>query len=456
MAKPRSLRFWIVFWSVSIVFLAGWYLFWKIRNEGLGGMKGAIDYLPISEQRKDEARIIAELESYLMQKDDVERTFLIIFQNDMELRPGGGYIGSFGIVKIRNGQVTEMGTHDLSNFDARIPDGIDPPYPMRSTLRIDSWKLRDSNWSPDFPTNARKAEEFYRMGNGQENLDGIIAINTDVLRSFLEVTGPVEIPGFPGTYNSENAALNLEYQVERAFIKQGIPLGERKSVMNALAEAIVSKAQSLSPAGKVRLAEAILKDLEDKNVQAYLKDADLQSDIAKAGWAGAVDAASGNDYLMMVDANLGSLKSDYYVKRSFDYFVDFSQEIPKSDLRITYAHTAKTKDWMTKDYLTYLRIYVPEGSWLDGTENLGEIRFGQDLGKKYFGALFDVKVGETRTVEFKYSLSRSITPEDYRLLIQKQSGIRSLEGKITIVDRDGSRKEYQVSSEGDYSLNDNE
>jgi len=452
MAKKYSLKFWIIFWTVSAVLLSSWYVFLEVRKNGLGSLTGVIDYLPMSAEKKGEAKFFADLESYVMQKDDVQKTFLILFQNDMELRPGGGYIGSFGILKMKNGEVEEMHTHDLSNFDARVPDGIEPPYPMKDTLRIASWKMRDSNWSPDFPTNALKADEFYHLGQGGENFDGIVAINSDVLRSFLKVTGPVEVPGFPGIYNSENAALNLEYQVERAFLKQGISLGERKSVMNELARVIIEKAKALNASDKLKLAGEIINNLNDKNVQLYFKNEALESRVTDAKWGGAVDSNWNDDYLMMVDANLGSLKSDYYMKRSFDYVVDFSKDVPTARLKITYNHSARTKDWMTKDYLTYLRVYVSKGSWLTGSDNLGDIRFGEDLNKKYFGSLFDVKVGETKTVEFDYNLPSSISVDAYKLLIQRQSGVHDLNGKITVIGKNGEKEEHDFNSAGDYTL----
>jgi len=113
----------------------------------------------------------------------------VLFQNNFELRPGGGFIGSFGILKVKGGKVTKFEVHDTGNFDGRIPDTVAPPYPMKETLNIPSWKLRDSNWEPDFETNAKQAIEFYKMGQGEENFDGVVAITANVLTSFLSGRG---------------------------------------------------------------------------------------------------------------------------------------------------------------------------------------------------------------------------------------------------------------------------
>lgn len=454
MKSKKSNRNFIIFWIISILFLSGWYIFWQTKTKGISSVaSGFLDLIPMDAAKRERLKTVGYFADYLMEKDNQEKTFMILFQNNMELRPGGGYIGSFGIVKVRDGKVTLMQTHDLSNFDGRVPDGIEPPYPMKETLRINSWKLRDSNWSPDFSENAKKAEEFYQLGQGQEKLDGIVAINTNILASFLKVTGPVEIEGYPGTYDSENAVLNLEYQVEQGAYDQGAKRGDRKLVMEPLAKAIIEKAYNLDNSKKIELAEIILEDLNRKDIQLYFKDAALNNRAQLAGWSGEVDKGWNNDFLMMVDANLGSLKSDYFIKRSFEYRADFSGDVPKANLKITYGHTGKERNWMTKDYLSYLRVYVPNGSWLQNSANTGEIRYGEDLGKKYFGTIVTVKLNETKTIEFNYNLPKDFSSDEYNLLIQKQPGLAEIPGKITIIGKDGKAKTQEVSLSGNWKSN---
>lgn len=449
MQKKHSKKFWIIFWSISGLFLIGWSLFWQIRNKG---MHSVTDSLPIA----DKWKTITYFADYLLAKDNKEKTFMVLFQNNMEIRPGGGYIGSFGIVKIKNGKVETMQVHDLSNFDGRIPDSETPPYPIAETLNIKSWKLRDSNFSPDFKTNAEKAEYFYKLGKGEENLDGVIGITANVLTSFLKATGPIKIEGYPGTYADENAILTLEYQVEKAYWEQGIERGERKSVMNALAKEIIGKISDLSTSQKMELMKIILSDLDKKDVQIFLKDPELQKKIETVGWNGEVDSNWKDDYLMISDANMGALKSDYYVKRSLDYSIDLSKEIPTANLKITYNHTAEQKDWMTKDYLDYLRVYVPEGSWMTDSKNTGEIKFGKEFGKTFFGSLIKIPLGQEKTIEFTYTLPKDFKNKFYDLKIQKQPGINDVPVKVHIVDKNGVKKDYELVLNSDVVLSEKE
>lgn len=447
--KKYSIKFWVTFWLLATLFLAGWFVFWEIKNKGLRSVNTAIDYLPVESVEKEKYKTLVNIADHVLKKDGMEKTFLVLFQNNLELRPGGGYIGTFGIVKIKDGVVLDVETHDLSNFDGRIPDTEEPPYPMRETLNIKSWKMRDSNFSPDFSENAKKAEFFYKLGNGEEKLDGIIGVTANVLTTALKTTGPISIEGFPGTYDSENAIITLEYQVEKGYVSQGIEQGERKSIMNALAEEIVNRIASLSVSQRLELFQTMISDLDRKDIQLYFKDSNLEQMVEKVNWGGSVDQEWKQDYLLAVDANLGAWKSDYYVKRSMEYNIDLTGEVPKVNLKITYQHTAQQKDWMTRDYLSYLRVYVPENSWLVSNSESKDTRFGSELGKKYFGFIVKVPINSTKTVELKYNLPKESKNGFYDLKIQKQAGVSDVPVKINVKDKEGKEKGYETLMNSD-------
>ncbi|MFA4817311.1 MAG: DUF4012 domain-containing protein [Parcubacteria group bacterium] len=445
MVKKYSTKFWIVFWLVSFIFLAAFYYFLNYRGNIAGDVA---NILPVSEKYKS----VASFVEYFSAKDDREKTFLVLFQNNLEIRPGGGFVGSFGILKIKNGGISDLQIHDTGIFDGRVPDGIMPPYPIPETLRITSWKLRDSNFSPDFATNAKKAEEFYYLGKGGEKFDGVIGITTNVLISFLKATGPIAIEGYPGTYADESAIYDLEYQVEKAFEEQGIARADRKSVLNDLGKAILQKVTAFDMGQKIKLAEIIYDDLNKKDIQLFFTDSALNAQAQKAGWAGEIDQDWKSDFLMTSDANFGAWKSDYYVKRSLDYTIDLTKDVPEAKLLVTYNHTAVKRDFMTKDYLTFLRVYAPEGSWLVNNKNFSSTKFGTELGKKYFGAIIYVPLGASKTVELNYTLPKQIG-ENYNLKIQKQPGLNDIPVVVHVIDKTGQKKDYQFTMNSDIVLN---
>jgi len=412
MAKIYSKKFWIIFWSVSAILLVAFYLALNTQ----------------------------------------EKTFLILFQNNMEIRPGGGFIGSFGILKIKNWEIEDMQVYDSGNFDKNVPNTVPAPYPMAEILHINSLQLRDSNFSPDFPSDAIAAEKFYSMGHGQEKLDGVFGVTANVLISFLKATGPVEIPGYPGTYADENAVLALEYQVEKAFDEQGIARDDRKDVMNELAKVILQKVEKLSLSQKIELAKIIFEDLNKKDIQLYFRSPMLQSKTELSGWAGKVDQTWNKDYVMAVDANLGAWKTDRVIKRSLDYSVDLSGAVPRAVLKITYNHTATQRDFMTKDYIDFLRVYVPDGCELVSQINADKPVFGSELGKKYFGFLIYVPLGQSKTVEINYTLPKDLA-ENYNLKIQKQAGLNDVPVAVHVADKNGQKTDSNLVLNSDIVLN---
>ncbi len=453
MESKHSILFWIIFALFAGAFLFGWFVYWEAKNQGLGALSGLVEKLPFSESLTGNISAIGFLADAVMDTDGEDRTYLILFQNNLELRPGGGFIGSFGILKVNDGKVIDFAIHDSGNFDGRIPDTIAPPYPMQETLGIKSWKLRDSNWEPDFQLNAKKAMEFYALGQGGEVFDGVVGITANVLSSFLRVTGPIEIPGYPGTYTAETAVIDLEYQVEKGYVDQGIEAGERKSVMGLLGDQVLSKVRDLPPQDLFALFQVILDDLNKKDIQLYFTDENLEDQVLSAGWAGAFDGAAPDDFVMAVDANLNSWKSDAVVKRSLRYEVDLSTEIPKAKATIHYEHTGKVRDFMTKDYQTFLRLYVPDGSWLKAVSgNASEPVFGQLKGKKYFGALVHVPLGASKDVSFEYDLPKDLDRNFYDLKIQKQAGVNDIPVSIIITKKDGTKMTQETVLNQDFIL----
>lgn len=438
--KSRQL---LIFWIIAIPLLIGWFYLLELKNQPrtlIDVAQKVVRTLPFG----DEIGTAAELAAYVLEEDDQEKIFMFLLQNNLELRPGGGFIGSFAIVKTFNGEITNIAVHDTSNFDGRIPDTIEVPYPMSETLNVDAWKLRDSNYAPHFPTNAKRAITFYRMGSGEEQFDAVIAINASLIDAILELTGPISPKGYPGTYQSGDALLRLQHQVEKGYEAQDIPLGDRKEVMNVIADEVVAKISALSFSEKLQLPRLFLDHLNNKNIQLFFSDQKMQQLVESVYWAGEVNTDWEKDYIMFVDANLASLKSDHYIKRKITYDVDLSKPIPTAVATITYDHTATKRDWMTNDYQTYLRIYIPDDAWFRGqTDNVTEPVYGEEFGKKYIGFLVHVPLGTQKTVRIEYNLPREIkNVYPYDLLIQKQSGTYDIPVHVSVNGANGMDGKY--------------
>lgn len=445
MRKKNSIKTLIIFWAIAIPLLVGWYFLLQWKNDPARLVNVAYNIsrvLPLG----DKYDTSLEIAHYLLQEDDVERTYLILLQNNMELRPGGGYIGSFVTVTVKNGEAINSGVHDTANFDGRIPDEIAPPYPMTETMKISSWKFRDSNWMPDFPTNARVAENFYKLGDGQDDFDAIVAVNASILDTVLEITGPIKLEKYPDTYESGSSVMTLEYQVERGYKDQDIEKGDRKVVMDDLSKEIIRRVKKLSLREKISLANNFIYSFDSKDIQLYFDDERMSQLVSAVNWGGEVDQKWDKDYVMVVDANLASYKTDHVMKRDIEYDIDLSGTIPQAVLTVHYENTATKKDWKTNDYQTYVRVYAPDNTWFtDISGCVLEPQYGEKYGKKYIGCLVHAPLGTEQSLVVRYNLPIDLKNQfPYDLKIQKQSGVHDVPVKVSV--KDAGAESYQEHS----------
>jgi len=435
---------------VICVIAGGVGLFYLIKNnkrviaiKSLSAIGKVSKLLPIQSDTKKELEVVNSLVSEFTKQDGKERSFMIMLQNDMELRPGGGFLGQYAIVKVKDGQVTSTFVEDANLLDQRIKAKVAAPYPFQKMMSTKNWKFRDSNFSPDFPTNVEKAKYFYRLSGRSSAFDGVIAVNTDVFNDVLALTGPISVPGYPGEYNSTDGALKLEEKVEKAYIMNPeIDTQNRKAIIKSMAPIIVEKLFTIGNVTKI--ADLMHKELKQKNVMLNFSDSHLQDLVKSVHWDGSVSTDWSGDYLMAVDANMGALKTDYYMKREMTYDIDLSTEKPTVNLNILYKNTAPYGDWRTSDYHSYVRVYVPKGANLLEREMVSYPNIGEDFGKTYFGFICHVLIGRETNARIKYELPADFPRDDYRLLIQKQSGVGDVPVKIHVKTKDG--KEFNQES----------
>lgn len=383
------------------------------------------------------AEIIPQIAGYPEPK-----TYLFLLQNSDELRPTGGFIGTFGIVKVKDGEINIFETHNIYEIDGPAENEgflkVEPPWQIKKYLRVNWWFMRDANWSPDFPESARKAEWFYHEQRGPEKvIDAVVAVDPDAIKNLLRLVGNIEIGG--QLFTPENLSDVLEYKVEKEYYELGIPEVQRKEIIGKLANEIFNRLTNLPSSEWLNIFKAAEKILAEKHILLYSKSPELQSLIKEEGWAGEVKDFSG-DYLLVVDANLASLKTDRVVDKKIDRLLWRASDGKfHAKVIITYKNRGQF-DWRTTRYRTYTRIYVPEGSVLvkgqgmmendkilDPLRRPGQIEVKNELGKTYFGAFISIEPGETRSLSFSYILPENIQKQIegglYKFFVQKQAGI---------------------------------
>lgn len=358
--------------------------------------------------------------------------YLIVLQNNDELRPTGGFIGTYGILELRAGDITRLDTHDIYHMDMPVKDKIDvvPPEPIRKYLN-DKWYMRDANWSPDWPTSAEKILWFYKMEDGllppkdqinnfKGEFNGVIAITPDLVTDLLKIIGSVNIGG--QEYDSDNFTDILQYKVEKGYVQLGVPSWQRKEVISDIVKELKIKLFDLPSDRWGEILEVFGNSATKKDVIVYMKDRELENEIKDRGWGGEI-RKNDKDYLMVVDANLGALKTDAVIKRNIDYKVEQRADGLFAKLTLNYAHRGE-KNWKIDKYKTYTRIYVPYGSRLisvNGGRDKADT--GNESGKTYFGIFLTVDPGKITNFYLEYELPERLAFQgQYELYAQKQPG----------------------------------
>ncbi len=372
------------------------------------------------------------------------KNYLFLLENNTELRPGGGFIGTYGFMKVESGEIVTLQTENVYTLDnaASKLAPIKAPLPLVKYLKVDRWSFRDSNWSPDFPTSAAQALYMYKYEGGHKDIDGVIAVTPTAIAHLIGLVGAIKVDGIE--FTEENFVDTLEYQVEKGFLRAGIDAKDRKDIISDLTSVLMNRLLNLPLAEWGDLFTIINNDLEGKQVLIWLDDPVVQNIMIAQNWAGTMDQRTDIDSLMVVDANLASLKTDRVLQRTYSYKVEPDGDGLKATLKITYKNNGAF-DWRTTRYNTYVRVYVPAGSTLlesrgaqlrEKSNAAGKVETLDELGKTVFGAFKSTEPGASSDLELVYRLPSSVVDRwkagQYLLAWQKQPGMLAPDYALTV------------------------
>jgi len=320
-------------------------------------------------------------------------------------------------------------------------DFPDAPAAYTKYLGVERWYARDMNYSPDFVDSMDQFMKFYNwagriMPSEIKPVDGIFAINTNVIKELLEVTGPVTVNGI--TYSPENVVIELE-KIASLQMQEQV---NRKKVLGDLMEAMLVNVFEADKNLWPKLIEKGADLAVRKEVLVYLFDPDAQVLVEKYNFAGRIKEDVVGDYAMAVSTNLGGDKTNWFTAKEITH--DLSREgdrwMRTTSIQYTYEEPKGDYALFAKRFRDWMRFYVPLGSEfisVDGSED-GTVE-DQERGKTYFTGYVELAPGESKTMVFKYYLPVDVEIVDkYDLTIQKQAGVGTELHKVSV---NGSVKE---------------
>ncbi len=284
-----------------------------------------------------------------------ERHLLVFFQNSAELRPTGGFIGSYADITIANHAVQSIAVHDITEADKNFKRNIVPPKPLQAIET--RWHIANANWFFDFPTSAKKISGFMTDATG-ETYDGVLAVTPAVLSDLLETTGPVELPNHTNI-TSANVAAEIQKDVQA---RQAVGAPARKQIIADIAPLLMERMASLSAAGWQTVFGKLAEWASRKDLLVYFNNSDIEQflvNVHVAGDAYRMARDFNGDYLAVVDTNVNGEKSDLYMFQTADVSVQVNADGTASDhLVLSRFHGGKraTDWWYRAPNRSYLQI----------------------------------------------------------------------------------------------------
>ena len=392
------------------------------------------------------------------------QNYLILFQNDKELRPSGGFITAYALAQFNQGVFSILQSDDIYNLDhdqMRLP----APDPIIRFLKVPGFYMRDTNFSPDFKKSMGDFLVYYNA-SGAPPVAGIIAIDTQFVESFLEITGPISVPeyqqdfsGWPNLpqscrtggedFTTENVVCRLELYAEK-ILKES---GQRKALIGDLMGHLVDWLLTAPANAWPQILKNTVDQSQTKHLLGYFENEVLQKFAEDYYLAGRLREDFETDFLHVSDANLAGAKSDLYMDRKYRLEVDVAKNGQVTNkLVLTYTNTGFYDGWLNTTNRDYVRIYVPQGAvLLNSSGGSSETTAFGDLGKTVFDNFLQTPPLETIEFRVEYQLPLSVnrkSSQEYELLIQKQPGkgaeewvvVVNGEERVIILDRDEKLK----------------
>jgi hypothetical protein len=428
-----------------------------------------------------------------------QRRYLVVFQNNKELRPTGGFMGSMALFDVDQGKIKniEVPGGGLYDYQGGLKQYIIPPKPLQ--ILQNRWFFHDSNWFSDFPSAAKKILWFFEASGGS-SVDGLAVVNFTVLEDLLNSLADLNLENDGKQLVNSSLWYELQKAVELDYDKEE---NKPKQVIGDLLLQLQTQIFSGDSGMKEQFLKVVLKNLWQKEIMLYSNDDGIQSLLESYNFAGKIFDSQNKNYLMLVSTNLGGNKSDGVIEQMVDHqtVVDKNGQITCS-LNVKRTNKAKGNEaFLSGDNVSYMQIYVPQGSELLSAYGFSEMplekykniedyaskdvdlemlgaynwrsSLGMDIHDEFSKTVFSdwVITSPGKSTEFSLIYRLPFTIQDlllakgayaYRLLVQKQSGdiYTNIEHSFVLPENLMIRDAYPIGSQlglvkklnGDYQV----
>ncbi|WP_310057480.1 DUF4012 domain-containing protein [Arthrobacter ginsengisoli] len=301
----------------------------------------------------------AELAPVMMGSDQPRR-YLLLIQNNAEVRASGGIPTALAVITLEQGKM-KLDHQTTANALGRMSESVPVDKEQESIYSTRMGRfMQDVNLTPDFPTAAGTALKIWREKTG-DTLDGVISVDPVALGFILDSTGPVTlhdktVMGFSPEMPTELSGRNV-VQTLMSDVYAKIPdTSNQDAYFAAVAKEVFSSLASGSGERKA-LFDGIGKGVDGRRILLWSAHPIEQNVISKYGVGGAISGESVAPAQFGAYFNDGTgAKMDYYVRRTVQLVEECTgTEYGQVKVRVTSTNTAPV------DAATSLPSYVTAG-----------------------------------------------------------------------------------------------
>ena len=394
---------------------------------------------------------------------DGARHYLLVVQNNAEARATGGFIGSYGLITAADGAVDVGDLLRTGTWNATVAQaaGLKLTAPDEYIRRYGQFQpervLQNVNLSPDFPTVADVLMSLSDKA-GVGKVDGVMAIDPKGLAALLQLTGPVNVPGWPTPITADNVVDVTLRDAYEAFAKTP----ERADFLGDVAQVVVDEATSGALGQPAQVARVLGAAAHEGHISLAFARPEEQRLARQLAAHGAAPRGGRRDVFTVTTSNVSANKLDYYLRRVFDYRIrldpDATANTPnaKAEVSVNLQNTAPKAGlpqivagpyegqpgrFHAGELLSYVSVYTPldlvkatvGGQATSATQS-------EELGNHVISTLVDVDAQSGKTLTLKL---QGRVPVDkgrwYELDLGHQPSLQPDRARVTLEVPDGWR-----------------
>lgn len=239
---------------------------------------------------------------------DGERHYLVIMQNNAEIRATGGLPGAVSLITTDHGKIT-MGRELAGSSFGEAPQEVLPLQPAEEKIfgkNLGRYFL-DANLTPDFARSADLWKARWEQTQ-PEKIDGVISLDTVTLSYLLNALGPVDVDGVHLT--SANVVDEL---LSKVYARLPDPAAE-DAFFGQVAATVFQRMTTFSGSRQV-LLQALQRAADEHRILIHDFHGDVQQDLDGTAVAGELTKAAPKTPQVGVYFADGTLsKMSYYLR----------------------------------------------------------------------------------------------------------------------------------------------